>query len=142
MSTRQVITVYGGTFDPVTYGHLDLVNRGREIFDKLILAVAESRNKNPLFTLEERIEILKEAVRDMPGVEVDGFNGLLVDYARSRGAAVILRGLRAVSDFEYEFQMALTNRKLDEHVETMFMMPKEELEPPQNFPRRILSLIK
>ena len=122
----KTTAIYGGTFDPVTYGHLDLVKRGVEIFDSLILAVAESKSKNPLFTLEERIEILKEVVRDIPGVEVDGFNELLVDYARRRGATVVLRGLRAVSDFEYEFQMALTNRKLDERIETIFMMPKEE----------------
>ena len=122
----EVAAVYAGTFDPVTYGHIDLVQRGRRVFDKLILAVAESGEKNPLFTLEERVEILKEAAKDMSGVEVDSFSGLLVDYMRSRGVRVVLRGLRAVSDFEYEFQIALTNRKLNEEVETIFMMPKEE----------------
>ncbi len=122
----EVAAVYAGTFDPVTYGHIDLIQRGRRVFDKLILAVAESGEKTPLFTLEERVEILKEAVKDMPGVEVDSFSGLLVDYVRSRGVRVVLRGLRAVSDFEYEFQIALTNRKLNEEVETIFMMPKEE----------------
>lgn len=122
----EVAAVYAGTFDPVTYGHVDLVQRGRRVFDRLILAVAESGEKTPLFTLEERVEILKEAVKDMPGVEVDSFSGLLVDYMRSRGVRVVLRGLRAVSDFEYEFQIALTNRKLNEEVETIFMMPKEE----------------
>ncbi len=122
----EVAAVYAGTFDPITYGHIDLVQRGRRVFDKLILAVAESGEKTPLFTLEERVEILKEAVKDMPGVEVDSFSGLLVDYVRSRGVRVVLRGLRAVSDFEYEFQIALTNRKLNEEVETIFMMPKEE----------------
>ncbi len=122
----EVAAVYAGTFDPVTYGHIDLVQRGRRVFDKLILAVAESGEKTPLFTLEERVEILEEAVKDMPGVEVDSFSGLLVDYMRSHGVRVVLRGLRAVSDFEYEFQIALTNRKLNEEVETIFMMPKEE----------------
>ena len=122
----EVTAVYAGTFDPVSYGHIDLIERGRRIFDSLILAVAESDEKNPLFTVEERVEILKEVAKDMQGVEVDSFSGLLVDYMRSRRARVILRGLRAVSDFEYEFQIALTNRKLDEEIETIFMMPKEE----------------
>jgi len=122
----EAAAIYAGTFDPVTYGHIDLIQRGRRVFDKLILAVAESDEKAPLFTLEERVEILEEAAKDMPGVEVDSFSGLLVDYVRSRGVRVVLRGLRAVSDFEYEFQIALTNRKLNEDVETIFMMPKEE----------------
>ena len=122
----NVTAVYAGTFDPVTYGHIDLIERGRRIFDRLILAVAESRDKNPLFTLEERVEIIKEVVKDFQNVEVDSFGGLLVDYVRSRKANVILRGLRAVSDFEYEFQIVLTNRKLDREIETIFMMPREE----------------
>ena len=122
----NMIAVYAGTFDPVTYGHIDLMERGRRIFDKLILAVAESKDKKPLFTLEERVESLKEIVKDLPNIEVDSFRGLLVNYVRSRGANVILRGLRAVSDFEYEFQIALTNRKLDNQIETIFMMPREE----------------
>ncbi len=122
----KVTAVYAGTFDPVTYGHIDLIERGRRIFDRLILAVAESRDKKPLFTLEERVEIIKEVVKDFQNVEVDSFGGLLVDYVRSRRANVILRGLRAVSDFEYEFQIVLTNRKLDREIETIFMMPREE----------------
>ena len=122
----EVTAVYAGTFDPVTYGHIDLIERGRGIFDKLILAVAESADKKPLFTTEERVEILKKVVRDMPGVEVDSFKGLLVDYMIEKGVRVILRGLRAVSDFEHEFQIALTNRKLNSDIETIFMMPKEE----------------
>jgi pantetheine-phosphate adenylyltransferase len=122
----EVTAVYAGTFDPVTYGHIDLIERGRKIFDKLILAVAESNHKETLFTLEERVEILKEVVKDMPGVEVEQFSGLLVDYMRNRGARVVLRGLRAISDFEHEFQIALTNRKLDREIATIFMMPKEE----------------
>ncbi len=122
----EVAVVYAGTFDPVTYGHIDLIKRGRKIFDKLILAVAESNHKGTLFTVEERVEILKEVVKDMPGVEVEQFSGLLVDYMRNRGVRVALRGLRAISDFEHEFQIALTNRKLDKEIETIFMMPKEE----------------
>jgi len=118
--------VYAGTFDPVTYGHIDLIERGRRTVDKLILAVAESRDKKPLFTLEERVEILREVAKDMPEVEVDSFTGLLVDYMMKRSARVILRGLRALSDFEHEFQIALTNRKLNGEIETIFMMPKEE----------------
>ncbi len=122
----EATAVYAGTFDPVTYGHIDLIERGRRIFDKLILAVAQSNEKGPVFTLGERVEILKEVVKDMPGVEVDQFSGLLVDYMRGRGVRVVLRGLRAISDFEYEFQIALTNRKLNEEIETIFMMPKED----------------
>ena len=122
----KTIAVYAGTFDPVTYGHIDLIKRGKQIFDRLILAVAESKNKKTLFTVGERVEILKEVVKDIEGVEVDQFAGLLVDYMKSCGATVVLRGLRAISDFEYEFQMALTNRKLDEQIKTIFMMPKED----------------
>ena len=122
----NMTAVYAGTFDPITYGHIDLIERGRRIFDRLILAVAESKDKKPLFTLEERVEIIKEVVKNFQNVEVDSFGGLLVDYVRSRRANVILRGLRAVSDFEYEFQIVLTNRKLDREIETIFMMPREE----------------
>ncbi len=122
----EATAVYAGTFDPVTYGHIDLMERGRRIFDRLILAVAESNEKGPVFTLRERVEILKEVVKDMPGVEVDQFSGLLVDYMQGRGVRVVLRGLRAISDFEHEFQIALTNRKLNEEIETIFMMPKQD----------------
>ena len=119
------LAIYAGTFDPLTLGHMDLIERGAEIFDRLILAVAESSPKNSLFTPEERLAMAREATCGITNVEVDFFNGLLVEYARSRKARVLIRGLRAYSDFEYEFQMALTNRKLAAEIETLFMMPKE-----------------
>jgi pantetheine-phosphate adenylyltransferase len=119
------IAVYPGTFDPVTNGHLDLVERGRKHFEKLVIALLRNEDKKPMFTVEERTAFLKEATARWNNVEVDGFDGLLVDYARHRGASVILRGLRAVSDFEYELQMAMMNRKLDPRLETVFMMPAE-----------------
>ncbi len=122
----QVEAVYAGTFDPVTFGHIDLIKRGAKIFDSLVLAVAESRGKETLFSTGERVEMLVEAVKKLEDVEVDSFDGLLVDYLKSRGAGVVLRGLRAVSDFEYELQMVLTNRKLAPGIETVFMMPREE----------------
>jgi pantetheine-phosphate adenylyltransferase len=116
------IAVYPGSFDPVTYGHLDIIQRGAKVFDKIIVAVLINASKNPLFTVEERKELIREATKDMPMVEVDSFDGLLVDYLHKRQANVILRGLRAISDFEYELQIASTNRKLDEEVETFFLM--------------------
>ena len=119
------IAIYPGTFDPVTHGHIDLIKRGTKIFDKLIVAVAHNPDKNPLFTVFERVDMLKEITKDMKNVEVDDFGGLLVDYARIKEANVVLRGVRAFSDFEYEFQMALTNRKLAPETETIFMMPNE-----------------
>lgn len=122
----KVKAVYAGTFDPVTYGHIDLVKRGARIFDSLILAVAESRGKKTFFRTDERVAMLSESVKKLGNVEVDSFDGLLVDYLESRGAGVVLRGLRAVSDFEYELQMVLTNRKLAPGIETVFMMPREE----------------
>ncbi len=122
----KVKAVYAGTFDPVTYGHIDLIKRGAGIFDSLVLAVAESRGKKTLFTAAERVEMLVESVKGMDNVEVDCFEGLLVDYLRDKKAAVALRGLRAVSDFEYELQMVLTNRRLAPDIETVFMMPREE----------------
>ncbi len=122
----KVKAVYAGTFDPVTYGHIDLIKRGAGIFDSLVLAVAESRGKKTLFTATERVEMLVESVKGMDNVEVDCFEGLLVDYLRRKKAAVALRGLRAVSDFEYELQMVLTNRRLAPDIETVFMMPREE----------------
>ncbi|MCL5024734.1 MAG: pantetheine-phosphate adenylyltransferase [Nitrospirae bacterium] len=118
--------IYPGTFDPITYGHLDLVHRGLRIFEEIIIAVAASPKKQPLFSLKERLELIRESVRDDRNVRVEAFNGLLVDYAKSRGGVAIIRGLRAVSDFEYELQMALMNRRLDMTVETVFMMPSEE----------------
>ncbi|MDX9714210.1 MAG: pantetheine-phosphate adenylyltransferase [Dissulfurispiraceae bacterium] len=118
--------VYPGTFDPFTNGHLDLVTRGVRIFDELIIAVAPSTNKKPLFTLEERIELIKKSVSDFANVRIDIFSNLLVEYVRQKGGAAILRGLRAVSDFEYELQIALMNRRLDAGIETVFMMPSEE----------------
>ena len=117
--------VYPGTFDPVTYGHIDLIKRARHIFDEVVVAVAHNPGKSPLFTVEERVVLLKRATRSMRGVVVDHFDSLVVDYVRRKGCRVMIRGLRMLSDFEYEFQMALTNRKLAENVETIFMMPSE-----------------
>ncbi len=118
--------IYPGTFDPLTNGHLDLIERGLRIFDEIIVAVAPSPKKQPLFTLEERLRIIGEAVKDCKNVRIEAFNGLLVDYVREGGGIAIIRGLRAVSDFEYELQMALMNRRLDMNIETVFMMPSEE----------------
>lgn len=117
--------IYPGTFDPVTYGHIDLIKRAKKIFDEVVVAVAENPTKKPLFDMQERLALLKRAVRGMRGVEVDVCEDLLVDYVRRRKAGVVVRGVRMVTDFEYEFQMALTNRKLSEKVETIFMMPSE-----------------
>jgi pantetheine-phosphate adenylyltransferase len=122
---RSVLAIYPGSFDPVTNGHLDLIERGAKIFDRLIVSLLRNFDKDPLFTLEERLEMLREVVRPWPNVEVEMFSGLLVEYARLREANVILRGIRAVSDYEYELQMALMNRKLNPNVETVFMMPAE-----------------
>lgn len=119
------IAVYPGTFDPVTYGHIDLIGRALNLFDTVIVAVAHSPDKNPLFSVEERVEMLKEITKDMSGVRVDHFGDLLVDYVRRNKARVIIRGLRVISDFEFEFQMALTNRTFAEDIETVFMMAKE-----------------
>lgn len=118
----ETVAVYPGMFDPVTNGHLDLIERGVRIFDRLIVAVVSNPSKTPFFTIEERLDMLQEATRGIPNVELDAFDGLLVRYVRQKNAQVILRGLRAVSDFEYEFEMALTNRHLDD-VETVFMAP-------------------
>jgi len=117
------VALYPGTFDPVTEGHLDLMRRGLKLFDRLLVAVAESRVKAPLFTLEERVEMVRQVTRSMENVEVHRFVGLVVDFAREKRVTAILRGLRAVSDFEFEFQMALMNRRLCEDVETVFLMP-------------------
>ena len=117
--------IYPGSFDPLTNGHLDLVHRAARLFDRVIVAVAPNDGKTALFTLAQRVKLARQAVRALPNVEVDSFTGLLVDYVEKRQAHAILRGLRAISDFEYEFQMALMNRKLDAQVETIFMMPNE-----------------
>ncbi len=118
----ETIAVYPGSFDPITNGHINLIERALRIFDKLIVAVAMNVAKTPLFTLEERCEMIREATKNHPGVIVDSFDGLLVDYVETKGIRVILRGLRAISDFEYEFQMTFMNRKLNRDVETIFMM--------------------
>ncbi len=118
--------VYPGTFDPVTYGHIDLIKRASKIFDKLIVAVAHSESKSVLFSVDERIAMLKGSLKGIKNVVVDDFDGLVVDYVKQKDASVMIRGLRMLSDFEYEFQMALTNRKLAPDIETIFMMPHEE----------------
>ncbi|MCG2711834.1 MAG: pantetheine-phosphate adenylyltransferase [Candidatus Omnitrophica bacterium] len=117
--------VYPGTFDPVTYGHIDLIKRAVKIFDEVIVAVADNAAKNPLLSTSERVDLLKRAVRGMKNVKVESFSELMVDYVESKKINVVLRGLRMISDFEYEFQMALTNRKLNGNIEVIFMMPNE-----------------
>ena len=119
------IAIYPGSFDPLTNGHVDIIQRGSRFFDRIIIAVLINLEKAPLFTVPERVAIAREVFRDWSNVEVDTFDGLLVDYARSRKASIIVRGLRAVSDFEFEMQMALMNRRLAPDVETVFMMPAE-----------------
>jgi len=118
--------IYPGSFDPVTNGHLDLIERALKIFDEVIVAVARNAEKKPLFSTEERIELLKKSLGDRPKLMVEPLEGLLVDAARNREAFVVIRGLRAVSDFEFEFQMALTNRRLEPKVETIFLAPRED----------------
>jgi pantetheine-phosphate adenylyltransferase len=117
--------IYPGSFDPITNGHLDVVQRAAKLFDRVIMAVAKSDGKNPLFSLEDRLAMISEAIKPIGNVEADAFDGLLVDYAVRCQTRAIIRGLRAVSDFEFEFQLALMNRKLNENVETIFMMPKD-----------------
>ncbi len=123
--SKPVTAIYPGSFDPVTNGHLDLIARAAEIFDQLIVAVAQNLEKEPLFGARERVEMLESLTFEWKNVEVDSFNGLLVDYARSQNAGVIVRGIRAVSDYEYELQMAMMNRKLEPEIETVFMLPAE-----------------
>jgi pantetheine-phosphate adenylyltransferase len=120
-----VIAIYPGSFDPITSGHLDLIERGCRLFDKLIVSILRNESKQPLFSVEERIEMLREVVSGYPNVAVDSFDGLLVDYAAQNGATVLLRGIRAISDYEYELQMALMNRRLKPDIETVFMMAGE-----------------
>ena len=122
---KTSVAIYPGSFDPVTNGHLDLIGRGEQMFDHLIVAVLKNVEKQPLFSVPERVEMLREVTKKWDSVEVDVFEGLLVDYARKRGAGVILRGIRAISDYEYELQMALMNRKLEPRLETVFMLPGE-----------------
>ena len=117
--------VYPGTFDPVTYGHLDVIERASALYDNVVVAVAYSGEKSPLFSIEERIAMIAEAAAEYDNVEVEGFDGLVVDYAVRKSAKAVVRGIRMISDFEYEFQMALTNRKLNSEIETVFMMPNE-----------------
>jgi pantetheine-phosphate adenylyltransferase len=124
--TSPRIAVFPGSFDPLTSGHVDIIERARYIFDQIIVAVLINRDKLPLFTIDERVTMIREVFREHADVEVDTFDGLLVDYARKHGAHAIIRGLRAVSDFEYEFQMALMNRRLNKDLETVFLMPAEK----------------
>ena len=121
----EIVAIYPGSFDPLTNGHVDIIQRGSRLFSKIVVGVLVNLEKAPLFTIPERVAIAREVFRGWNNVEVDTFDGLLVDYARSQGASVIVRGLRAVSDFEYELQMALMNRRLSPEVETVFMMPAE-----------------
>ncbi len=120
------IVIYPGTFDPITNGHLDLVRRAAKIFDRVIVAVARSEEKGPLFSQMERLQLVKTSIRRYQTVSAEDFDGLLINYVENRGGQAVMRGLRAVSDFEFEFQLALLNRKLNERIETVFMMPKDE----------------
>ena len=117
--------IYAGSFDPITYGHIDLIKRAQEIFSEVIVAVAHNPQKKPLFSVKERVDMLKKAIHELKGIEVCDFNDLVVAFARKKKAKVLIRGLRMISDFEYEFQMALTNRKLASDIETIFLMPHE-----------------
>jgi pantetheine-phosphate adenylyltransferase len=123
---KEHIAVYPGTFDPITYGHIDVIQRATELFSKVIVLVARNTSKTPLFSDDERISMIRQVFKGKKRIEVDGFQGLLVNYARRRGATVIIRGLRAVSDFEYEFQLALTNKKLSPNIDTVFLVPHEK----------------
>jgi pantetheine-phosphate adenylyltransferase len=116
------VCIYPGTFDPLTNGHLDLINRALHIFDRVIVAIAVNPDKNPLFTVDERLEMIRESVGNNPRVITDSFEGLLVEYARNKGVHTVLRGMRAVSDFEYEYEMTFMNRKLDREIDTIFML--------------------
>jgi pantetheine-phosphate adenylyltransferase len=117
--------VYPGTFDPVTYGHIDIIKRATKLYDEVIVAVAANTAKKPLFDIKDRVSMLKQATKGLSKVKIDSFDKLMVDYVQSKNSNVVIRGLRMISDFEYEFQMALTNRKLNENIEIIFMMPNE-----------------
>jgi pantetheine-phosphate adenylyltransferase len=121
----SVIAIYPGSFDPLTNGHVDIIHRGARLFERIVVAMLVNMDKSPLFTVAERVDLAREVFRDHANVEVDTFDGLLVDYAEKKRASVIVRGLRAISDFEFEMQMALMNRRLRPEVETVFMMPAE-----------------
>ena len=125
MAKKETLAICPGTFDPITYGHLDLIDRALKIFDRVIVAVAENAGKDPLFSLEERLDMVRNVTAKKRNVTVETFDGLIVEYAMERGALALIRGVRMLSDFEYEFQMALTNRKLEPRVETLFLMPNE-----------------
>ncbi len=126
MSSLKRTALYPGSFDPVTFGHMDLIDRARKLFDEVRVAVAINHEKKPLFSVEERLDLLKKAIGKKKGITVDSFEGLMVDYARANKIGIIIRGLRATSDFDYEFQIALTNRQLASDIDTMFMMPSEK----------------
>ncbi len=123
---KKKLAIYPGTFDPITNGHIDLIERGLRIFDELIVAVAPSARKSPFFDLKERMAMIRDAIKEHKNVKVEAFHGLLVDYVRERKGVAVIRGLRAVSDFEYEMQIALMNRRIDMSIETVFLMPSEE----------------
>src|SRR4051812_8152004 len=122
----STLAVYPGAFDPLTNGHVDIISRGARVFDRIVVAILVNAEKSPMFTMPERVEIAREVFKTQPKVEVDTFNGLLVDYVERKQAQVIVRGLRAVSDFEFEFQMALMNQRLKPNIDTVFMMPAEQ----------------
>jgi pantetheine-phosphate adenylyltransferase len=119
---NKKIAIYGGSFDPITNGHMEIIRRGLDLFDRLIVAIARNPNKKSLFTVEERLEMIREATENHHRLTIDSFDGLLVEYAEKNGVSVIIRGLRALSDFEYEFQLALMNRRLNRHIDTIFLM--------------------
>ncbi|HYC94573.1 MAG TPA: pantetheine-phosphate adenylyltransferase [Sphingomicrobium sp.] len=129
MATRQRVGVYPGTFDPITLGHLDIIRRGAHLVDRLVIGVTTNPSKEPMFTVAERMEIVKREVADIPGVNVVEFDSLLMDFAEAQGASLILRGLRAVADFEYEYQMAGMNQQLNDNIETVFLMADVSLQP-------------